>query len=257
MKIAFISDIHEDIKSLTRAMRLIEKSACDEIVCLGDIIGFSVPFYKYLNTRDANACIKLISENTKYTVAGNHEHFALRKIPMSTNGIDIPANWYELTFEERKQTTDNKVWLYEDNELSPLLNDFSKNWLLNLPEYTTIKIDEIRVLLSHYIFPDNTGFTKHFINTMTEFRNHLELMNKHNARLSVFGHAHPAGLYNVDSINNKFYITKKTKVCKSLYAVGIPAITSASAYQGFAVFDSGKGLFETIALNNRLRYFNK
>ncbi len=44
MKLAIITDIHEDRVNLVKALRMIEKEACDEIACLGDIVGFSTPF---------------------------------------------------------------------------------------------------------------------------------------------------------------------------------------------------------------------
>jgi Icc-related predicted phosphoesterase len=51
MKIAIISDIHEDIDSFQAVLRAIDKFACHEIVCLGDISGYSIPYYNYLNAR--------------------------------------------------------------------------------------------------------------------------------------------------------------------------------------------------------------
>ena len=37
MRIALISDIHEDVVSLKQALRKISKQKVDEIACLGDI----------------------------------------------------------------------------------------------------------------------------------------------------------------------------------------------------------------------------
>lgn len=253
MRIAFISDIHEDIASLTRAFKIIEKAKCNEIVCLGDIVGFSVPFYKYYNTRDANACIKLISENAKYTVAGNHEHYALRKLPSFINALELPSNWYELPFYKRKEISENKIWLYEDNELSPLLNDNSKSWISSLPEHITIPCEEHKFFLSHYIYPDMTGISTCFINKKSEFSMHYDLMRKSEADLSVFGHAHPNGLHIVDTINHHTYNSKKVKFTNNIVGIGVPAITSSSYYSGFMIYDSDKRSFETFPVNTKFK----
>jgi Icc-related predicted phosphoesterase len=47
MRLAFISDIHEDVESLRRILRKAEKRGYDQLICLGDISGFSLPFYTY------------------------------------------------------------------------------------------------------------------------------------------------------------------------------------------------------------------
>ncbi len=83
MKIAIISDIHEDYISLMQAVRLIEKKKCDEVICLGDIVGFSIPFYDYIETRNGSACVKWVKNNCKYTIAGNHDLYAVRKVPVN------------------------------------------------------------------------------------------------------------------------------------------------------------------------------
>ena len=36
MKLGFISDIHEDIVSLERALEILLKEQCDQIICLGE-----------------------------------------------------------------------------------------------------------------------------------------------------------------------------------------------------------------------------
>ena len=44
MKIGLITDIHENANLLKEALRLAAKNKCDEIVCLGNIVGFDRRF---------------------------------------------------------------------------------------------------------------------------------------------------------------------------------------------------------------------
>lgn len=141
MKLALISDIHEDVVNLTKAFPLIEKAGCDEIACLGDIVGFSAPYYKYHDTRNANECIRLISKNAKYVLAGNHDHYAIRKLPEHIPGFELPKYWYSLPFHQRLEISERKLWLYEENELSALLSEKSAQWISELPEKLTMQTE--------------------------------------------------------------------------------------------------------------------
>lgn len=62
MKIGIISDIHEDILSLSRALRMLEKERCDRVVSLGDIVGFDNGYYGAGRVQDAEACIRLVEK---------------------------------------------------------------------------------------------------------------------------------------------------------------------------------------------------
>lgn len=66
MRRAFISDIHGNLKALESALKIIK---ADEIYCLGDIVD------RFPNS---NECIKLVRENCKGTVLGNHDIFAAK-----------------------------------------------------------------------------------------------------------------------------------------------------------------------------------
>lgn len=68
MRIAIISDIHANIEALEKAFEIIETKSIDEIVCLGDIIGYGA---------NPNECLAFVREKTSYILLGNHDEAAI------------------------------------------------------------------------------------------------------------------------------------------------------------------------------------
>lgn len=64
MRVAVISDIHSNLEALTRSLERIDEIGVDQIVCLGDIVGYG-PF--------PNECVSLVRERCAATVQGNHD----------------------------------------------------------------------------------------------------------------------------------------------------------------------------------------
>lgn len=68
MRYGLISDIHANLEALETVLSCLSKAKVDEIICLGDIIGYGP---------DPEKCIELVRENTLLTIAGNHDHALL------------------------------------------------------------------------------------------------------------------------------------------------------------------------------------
>ena len=64
MKQALISDVHGNLEALQAVLDDIEKQGVDEIICLGDTIGYGA---------DSVACLDLVLESCSIVLAGNHE----------------------------------------------------------------------------------------------------------------------------------------------------------------------------------------
>lgn len=129
MKLGIISDIHEDIIRLKEALAVLEKEKCDKIACLGDMVGYAVPYFHYLSSRNSNEVVDLIRKKMDFVVLGNHDLYHIKQIPKSKNGFHYKKNWYDLDFEVRKKFAGNKIWLYENNELPSLLNSGNLKYL--------------------------------------------------------------------------------------------------------------------------------
>jgi len=71
MKCAIISDIHGNIEALNAVLKDIKKHGADEIVCLGDLVGYGA---------DPNECVEAVKGATTRVVAGNHDWAAVGKL---------------------------------------------------------------------------------------------------------------------------------------------------------------------------------
>ncbi len=68
MKYAIISDIHSNLEALTKALEIIDQKSVDEIICLGDIIGYGA---------NPNECMALIRQRCSTVIKGNHDEALL------------------------------------------------------------------------------------------------------------------------------------------------------------------------------------
>ncbi|OFX80976.1 MAG: hypothetical protein A2X12_05340 [Bacteroidetes bacterium GWE2_29_8] len=168
MKLAIISDIHEDIISLQKAMNLCDKMRCDDIICLGDIVGYCKPFYNFDDTRNANAVVNLVKQHCSIVVSGNHDMHAIKK---------------------KCKTNDYDVWDYE-GEMDAMINSSSIEYLDKLPEYIVKEFDGINMLFSHFVYPNTTGCFKYIPKSIKDIKQHYEFMHDNNCQISFCGHLH-------------------------------------------------------------------
>lgn len=247
MRLAIISDIHENIIQLQLALEKIRKLNCDEIICLGDISGFSVPHHNYFDTRNAHECLQLVRENCSFVIAGNHDLHAVRKIPHQSS-FNYPENWYELDFQQRTQLSKERVWLYEHEELSPLYTHQDVKYVFDLKEHTTQQYDEHHILFAHYIYPNLTGSERAFYLDAENYTQHQTFMTQSKATLSFSGHRHFGGLF---IISRGIIITKKYGRAYNLTKgdiILVPAIAGGRGNSGFCIYDGEKGTAEAVRI---------
>lgn len=68
MKYAIISDIHSNLEALQKALLIIDEKNVDEIICLGDVVGYG---------SNPNECVDIIRARCSAVVLGNHDAAAL------------------------------------------------------------------------------------------------------------------------------------------------------------------------------------
>jgi predicted phosphodiesterase len=70
LKIGIIGDIHGNIEALTTVLGALDAEHVDEIVCVGDVVGYGA---------SPGECIRIVRERTTAVVAGNHDFGAVGK----------------------------------------------------------------------------------------------------------------------------------------------------------------------------------
>jgi len=248
MRLAIITDIHEDLIALQSALRSIEKFKCDKIVCLGDISGYSIPYYDYLQTRNAHECLRLTRENCNSIILGNHDIHAASIIPKNCTFFDFPDDWYLLNYHQRHQLANSTLWLHEENDLNPLYKEDDIAYLKSLPEYTVFETNDLNILFSHYAFPNISGLKKDFYTYKDEFEMHHKFMDKMNCDVSFVGHTHVKGFFAATENQFKQFRYKRLELKKKPICVGLPPITRQNNRNGFCIFDTSEMNIQVIKL---------
>lgn len=193
MKIGFIADIHEDAPALRDALRVLEQKGCDMICCLGDIVGFSARHQREPSRRDAEFCVSLVRETCATAIAGNHDLFAMRRVPVHAAGFPYGPDWYALDEKVRRRRARGRLWQYEDDDLPHRLSDGALAYLRALPESTTLDVAGFRIMLSHYRFPDLSGSQVASLHD-NHLDRHIDFIRSQDCLLSFSGHGHPEGV---------------------------------------------------------------
>src|SRR3989338_6257691 len=119
MKIAIIADVHSNLEALEGVLKDISNKDVDDIICLGDIVGYGA---------NPNEVIELIKKKNIKCLKGNHD----------LNAVTLEKlDWFNDFAKEALKWT-NKV-LTEEN----------KQFLKELPETLEIKDKENRLLAVH------------------------------------------------------------------------------------------------------------
>ena len=220
MRLAILSDIHEDYDSLLKIVEKAEARGFDKLICLGDISGFSLPYYDYGESRNAPACLALLREKCHVIVAGNHDIHAAGRDP-----------------ELHESLRDHDAWLHED-DLDPGYSEEDISFLSSLPFYETLSTPLGKILFSHYVFPNLSGFVQGFYYEAKEFREHFTFMRQLECSLGFTGHAHPGGFYRVHPGGFRLYRKREIKINSFPSIIGIPPATRHEHHSSFCIFDT-------------------
>ena len=252
MRIGIITDIHENVSMLEETLKVAEEHKCDELACLGDIVGYDTRFYDRSMRRSAKSCVALVESHFRWVVAGNHDLNSVARLPSWSNGFEYPEKWFIMSGHERKKISSGRVWCYEYD----LPNDLSeKEWgyLSRIPEYIIPEPTKDSMLFSHYIYPDFTGSTTIYIERNQQMKKHWDFMSSNNLKFSFIGHSHSifAGFAYKDSglsvkafhslPNNNFFLGEEPVV------ILLPPLSGDKGKTGFSIFDTSSRRLSLIA----------
>ncbi len=105
-----ISDIHGNLEALTAVLEELEKRKVDEILCLGDVIGYGP---------DPEECLELVKSRAKVVLAGNHDYASLGLLdvsyfnPYAKRAVDWTAS--QLSEKARKYLQNRPLKIDFDN----------------------------------------------------------------------------------------------------------------------------------------------
>jgi len=99
MKYAVISDIHSNLEALQKAFEVIDENKADEIICLGDIVGYGA---------NPNECVDLIRLRCSTIILGNHDAAVLH---LSSSDDFNPIASKALQWTSEQLTDQNKALL--------------------------------------------------------------------------------------------------------------------------------------------------
>jgi predicted phosphodiesterase len=99
MRFAFISDIHANLEALEAVLNDIKGQNIDEVICLGDIVGYGA---------NPNECIELVKSHCPETLLGNHDAAAVELL--STQHFNIHAK-IAIEWTEQNLKKENRNYL--------------------------------------------------------------------------------------------------------------------------------------------------
>ena len=170
MRQALVSDIHGNLEALTAVLQDIETQNVDEILCLGDIVGYGP---------NPCECLDLVMKKCRLTIMGNHDQAALFD-PEGFNPIALRAiYWTRDQLDEAgagRSLVVNRRWDYL-SELPKQHTDGNFLFVHGSPRDPT----------NEYVFPE----------TIYD-RARLEVLFHRVPQYSFQGHTHMPGVFTTD-----------------------------------------------------------
>ncbi len=102
---AVFSDIHSNLEALAACLKDAEEQGCEEIVCLGDLVGYGP---------DPRQVIRIARKRFRFTLMGNHEEGILH-MPVGFNWKAEASAWWtkDQLKSKRHPPAENKaLWSY-------------------------------------------------------------------------------------------------------------------------------------------------
>ena len=97
MRVAVVSDIHGNRQAFEAVLDAIAGSDCQEMWCLGDLVGYGA---------NPDACVELARRHAAICLAGNHDLVVRGALPLEefSRGAALAAQWTRDTITRETRT---------------------------------------------------------------------------------------------------------------------------------------------------------
>lgn len=203
MRYGIFGDVHSNIEAFDAVLEALDRELCDELYCLGDVIGYGA---------DPVECLNRIRERRITTVAGNHDLAVINK--------------FDLSFFN---SSAREAAIYAMQKLSTVDLDF----LASLP--LTLNTDDFSLVHSSPRKPDHFEY----IFTVVQAADAFESVQ---SPLTFIGHSHVPVIFYQDtdqteySQAREFFLRRDRRIIFNCGSVGQPRDGRPEAC--YAVFDS-------------------
>ncbi len=159
MRIAIVSDIHGNRQAFEAVLDAIAESECEELWCLGDLVGYGA---------DPDACVALARSHAAVCLAGNHDLGVRGTLPLEqfSRGAALAATWTQQTISAETRAyldglepskLDESVGLYHASPRDPVweyvLSPLQAELCLDVQPQRVALIGHSHVALSFSRFP--------------------------------------------------------------------------------------------------------
>jgi diadenosine tetraphosphatase ApaH/serine/threonine PP2A family protein phosphatase len=154
MRVAVVSDIHGNRQAFDAVLDAIAASDCEEMWCLGDLVGYGA---------DPDACVELARRHAAISLAGNHDLVVAGTLPLEefSRGAALAAQWTRETItpatrayldELEPQLLEERVGLYHASPRDPIweyvLSPLQAEMCLDVQEHRVCLIGHSHVALA-------------------------------------------------------------------------------------------------------------
>ena len=111
VQVAVVSDIHGNRQAFEAVLQEIGESSCEEMWCLGDLVGYGA---------DPDVCVELARKHAAICLAGNHDLVVRGELPIEefSRGAALAAQWTQQTISAQTRAyLDRLEPVFEEEEL--------------------------------------------------------------------------------------------------------------------------------------------
>jgi predicted phosphodiesterase len=224
--LAIISDIHSNVEALTAVLADIQARNIQQVVCLGDVIGYGP---------QPRECLDLIMRHAQTTLLGNHDYAVLFEPNKFNIGAESACYWTRQQLEDEKDAALRaRRWDYLGGQVIKHVMD-GKSW--NLEEMVFVHASPRRPV-NEYIFPDDV------------YSNPARIAGCFDrfAHVCFVGHTHVPGVfletpdfYSPDEVSGVWEFSGPRKVLINVGSVGQPRDRDPRA--SYVVVEPGRARF--------------